>query len=49
MQNIVSGVDLFFLKFTLMIPNKFSAYGTNIDSRMLVKILYVVNLNDMPV
>jgi len=30
-----------------MIPNHFSAYGVNLDSRMLDKILYVVDKKDM--
>jgi len=36
------------LKFTLMIPIISSAYGVNIDSRMLDKILYLVGKSDMP-
>ena len=34
---------------TLMIPNNFiTAYGINLESRMLDKILYVVGKSDMP-
>jgi hypothetical protein len=35
-------------KSTLMIPIISSAYGVNLDSRMLDKILYVVGKSDMP-
>ena len=31
-----------------MIPNNISAYGVNLDSRVLDKILYVVDKCDMP-
>jgi len=35
------------LKPTLMIPITSSAYGVNLDSRMLDKILYAVSNSDM--
>jgi len=31
-----------------MIPINFSAYGVNLDSRMMDKILYVFDKSDMP-
>jgi hypothetical protein len=35
-------------KSTLKIPSNFPAYGVNLDSRMLDKVLYIFDKTDMP-